>query len=332
VRLVVHAVRHLPLPGSLAAQEACGVSPNRGSAINFSSICPHCGGPMRILPVVPVMPILPVMLLRDEALSPLRPAERLTQRTEEAAIPATTPTAMPTGLPAALPAACCHGADSELVLQALAGSKTAFETIVRRYNRLLFRTARGVVGDDAEAQDVVQETYLRAFTRMQTFRGDSALGTWLARIAINLALSSQRKKGRAIDLGPTDRDADEQPEENAMTASTSDDQAPDALAQRSQVRHLLQDSIEALPAIYRTVFILRAVEELSVQETAFCLAVSEDVVKTRFLRARAMLRETLAARVEPRVQDTFSFAGSRCDAICARVLSDCERLGLLQSP
>lgn len=246
-------------------------------------------------------------------------------------MPATTSTAPPTGLSGAPPAASSHPADTDLVLQALAGSKAAFETIVRRYNRLLFRTARGVVADDAEAQDVVQETYLRAFTRLQTFRGEAALGTWLARIAINLALSSQRKKGHVIEFGPSDRDAGEQPEDNAMNATTPEDEAPDALAQRSEVRTLLQDSIEALPAIYRTVFILRAVEELSVQETAFCLSVSEDVVKTRFLRARAMLRETLAARVEPLVQDIFSFAGSRCDAVCARVVSDCERLGLLQS-
>lgn len=221
--------------------------------------------------------------------------------------------------------------DIELTQRALAGSASAFETIVRRHNRLLFRTARGVVADDAEAQDIVQETYLRAFTKLNTYRGESALGTWLARIAINLALSSQRKKGRVIQLEQTGQDADESCEEPAMTGSTPDHEAPDAIAERGEVRDLLQASIEALPVIYRTVFILRAVEELSVEETAFCLSVREDVVKTRFLRARAMLRETLAARVEPHVQDTFSFAGSRCDSVSSHVLAESLRLGLVRT-
>lgn len=223
-----------------------------------------------------------------------------------------------------------RNADIELAQRALAGSASAFEAIVRRHNRLLFRTARGVVSDDAEAQDIVQETYLRAFTKLQTYRGESALGTWLARIAINLALSSQRKKGRVIQLEQHDA-ADELSEEPAMTGSIPEDQAPDAMAERSEVRDLLQASIEALPVMYRTVFILRAVEELSVEETAFCLSVSEDVVKTRFLRARSMLRDRLAARVEPLVQDTFSFAGSRCDSVASHVMAESLRLGLVRS-
>ena len=189
--------------------------------------------------------------------------------------------------------------DVELALSAASGSAAAFETIVRRYNRLLFRTARGVVPDDAEAQDVVQEAYLLAFTHLRCYRGDSTLGTWLARIAINVAVSSQRKKGRLVQLQESGSHAGPDPEEQGMPLYTPEDENPDALAQRSEVRALLQASIEGLPVIYRSVFILRAVQELSVQETAFCLSVSEDVVKTRFLRARAMLRDMLAQGWRP---------------------------------
>src|SRR5512146_2698060 len=110
--------------------------------------------------------------------------------------------------------------DAELVQSAAAGSATAFETIVRRNNRLLFRTARGVVADDAEAQDIVQETYLRAFTNLQAYRGDASLATWLARIAINVALTSQRKKGRLVQLDAGDDDEDAPAEwESAMPPS-----------------------------------------------------------------------------------------------------------------
>jgi RNA polymerase sigma-70 factor (ECF subfamily) len=220
--------------------------------------------------------------------------------------------------------------DVQLALRAAAGNAIAFETIVRRHNRLLFRTARGVVPDDTEAQDVVQETYLRAFTNLQTYRGDASLGTWLARIAMNIALSSQRKKGRFVrfeDIVPT---ADLADPEDAMPQPISETEEPDALAERGEVRALLQASIEALPPIYRSVFILRAVEELGVEEAALCLGVSEDVVKTRFLRARAMLRDKLNERIERRARETFAFAGERCDAVVAHVMAELAQRGLLR--
>jgi RNA polymerase sigma factor (sigma-70 family) len=220
--------------------------------------------------------------------------------------------------------------DIQLALSAAGGDAAAFETIVRRHNRLLFRTARGVVSDDAEAQDVVQETYLRAFTNLRAYRGDSALGTWLARIAINVALSAQRKKGRLVQLEASpDDDAPAQPEYDMPFRST-EDHRPDESAHRKELRALLQACIEDLPPIYRSVFILRAVEELSVEETAFCLGVSEDVVKTRFLRARGLLRERLAARVESGADETFAFAGARCDAVLAHVMNELAQRGLLR--
>ena len=227
-------------------------------------------------------------------------------------------------------AAAAAASDVQLALSAAAGNATAFETIVRRHNRLLFRTARGIVADDAEAQDVVQETYLRAFTNLHAFRGDSALGTWLARIAINVALTTQRKKGRLVQLDVRGGEDDAPELEDAMPAQTTDSDAPDATAHRHEIRELLQAAIGELPPIYRSVFMLRAVEELSVQETAFCLGVSEDVVKTRFLRARAMLRERLALRVEASAAETFAFAGERCDAVLAHVMAELVRRGLVR--
>jgi RNA polymerase sigma-70 factor (ECF subfamily) len=224
------------------------------------------------------------------------------------------------------PAAAAES-DVQLALSAAAGNAMAFETIVRRHNRLLFRTARGVVADDAEAQDVVQETYLRAFTHLQGYRGDSSLGTWLARIAINVALTSLRRKGRLVQLEESDDAAEP---EHAMHTPTPDSDGPAGMAERHELRDLLQACIEELPVIYRSVFILRAVEEVSVEETASCLGVSPDVVKTRFLRARAMLRERLAARAESGLRETFAFAGARCDAVLAHVMAELVRRDLVR--
>ena len=218
--------------------------------------------------------------------------------------------------------------DAELVSHAGAGDASAFEAIMRRHNRLLFRTARGIVDDDA--QDVVQEAYLLAFTSLQSFRGDASLGTWLVRITINTAISAQRKKGRQVQLDERAELANEPSPENEMAFSTSASESPDALADRSEVRELLQDAIAGLPVIYRSVFILRAVEEVSVEETAFCLGVSAETVKTRFLRARGMLRDALGVQMQSYAQSTFMFAGARCDAVVGNVLSKLHAKGLIQ--
>jgi RNA polymerase sigma factor (sigma-70 family) len=218
--------------------------------------------------------------------------------------------------------------DVELVRRAGAGDASAFEAIMRRHNRLLFRTARGIVDDDAQAQDVVQEAYLLAFTDLHSFRGDARLGTWLVRIAINVAISAQRKKGRQIQLDERVELANEPSAENEMAFSTPASESPDALAYRGQVRDLLQDAIASLPVIYRSVFILRAVEEVSVEETAFCLSVSAQTVKTRFLRARVMLRDLLGVQMQSYAQTTFMFAGARCDAVVSHVLSKLHAKGL----
>jgi RNA polymerase sigma-70 factor (ECF subfamily) len=220
--------------------------------------------------------------------------------------------------------------DLDLTLRARGGDAAAFELIMRRHNRLLFRAARGIVADDAEAQDVVQDAYLRAFTSLDSYRGDAALGTWLTRIAINVALDVQRRKGRTVPIDESPEMNDEPAAEHLMTFVDTRNEGPDAAAERGQLRALLQAAIERLPPIYRSVFILRAVEEKSVEETAFCLGVSEDVVKTRYLRGRALLRDALGAQLEAHASEVFAFAGARCDAVVNHVIAALHAQGLIR--
>ncbi len=217
--------------------------------------------------------------------------------------------------------------DRELVERSARGEAAAFELIMRRHNRLLFRSARGVLNDDAEAQDVVQEAYLRAFATLGSFRGDSALGTWLARIAINLALDARRKRNRTVLLDDTQASDTHADAEHTMSHHAHGHESPERQAERGEMRALLERAIDTLPAIYRSVFMLRAVEEMSVGETASCLQVSEDVVKTRYLRARSMLRDALGAQAEAHVQEAYAFAGARCDAVVAQVMAELLRQG-----
>lgn len=218
----------------------------------------------------------------------------------------------------------------DLVARAGRGEALAFELIMRRHNRLLFRSARGVVGDDAEAQDVVQETYLRAFSLLGTFRGDCALGTWLARIAIHVAFDVQRKRGRSVPIDDSLDCGAEPAMEHAMAFNAPATAAPDVQAETAQMRSLLQRAIDSLPPIYRSVFILRAVQEMSVDETATCLQVSADVVKTRYLRARSLLRDALGAQVEAHAHEVYAFAGARCDTVVAHVMAELQQQGRIR--
>jgi len=205
-------------------------------------------------------------------------------------------------------------ADGPLIERALRGEQSAFESIMRSHNRMLFRAARGVVSDDAEAQDVVQETYLRAFTRLKEFQGGASLGTWMARIAINVALDALRKRSRSVLVDAQELDQEPSPE-HMMFLSTSQAVSPESVLARIELQALLQSAIEGLPPIYRSVFILRAVQEMSVSEAAYCLQVSDAVIKTRYLRARSMLRDALGARIEAHTDSVCAFAGDRCDQV-----------------
>ena len=218
--------------------------------------------------------------------------------------------------------------DEQLVASALQGEQSAFETIMRRHNRVLFRAARGVVSDDAEAQDVVQETYLRAFTRLRDFQGGASLATWMARIAINIALDVLRKRSRSVPLDSQDLDHEPSPE-HMMSFSAPAGVSPESVLARTELRALLQSAIEGLPPIYRSVFILRAVQEMSVDEAAYCLQVSDAVVKTRYLRARALLRDALGAQIEAHAKSVFAFAGERCDQVVRHVVAELQQRHLI---
>lgn len=207
---------------------------------------------------------------------------------------------------------------AELAARAAHGDTAAFEALMRRYNRMLFRTARAILRDDAEAEDALQEAYLQAYRSLGSFRGDAQLSTWLARIVANEALQRLRKQTRRAEIVPL-QSADGAELEQVMDSDMN--QAPDATAARGEMRRLLESQIDALPEAYRTVFVLRAVEELSVEQTAAVLDLPPATVRTRLFRARSMLREALAQKIDVACEDAFSFAGERCDRVVAHVLA-----------
>ena len=209
--------------------------------------------------------------------------------------------------------------DDDALLQRIrAGDRDAFTDLMRRYNRRLYRVARSVLRDDAEAEDALQDAYLQAYRALPAFRGESALGTWLTRIVVNAALMRQRKTGRLADV--IELGADFGSDDAAVPRDRLDEPAqPELAALRAQTRRLIETGIDKLPAAFRTVFVLRAVEELTVEETAATLDIPEATVRTRYFRARAMLREALAREIDFAIEDAFGFDGARCDRIVEAV-------------
>jgi RNA polymerase sigma-70 factor (ECF subfamily) len=189
---------------------------------------------------------------------------------------------------------------------------------MREHNRMLFRTARAILRDDAEAEDALQEAYVQAYHSFGSFRGEAKVSTWLARIVANEALMRLRKQARRAEILPLQPAAAQEMEQ---VSDTDMDKSPEASAERKEMRRLLEVQIDALPDSYRTVFMLRAVEELSVEETAAVLGMPAATVRTRFFRARSLLREALAQKIDVASEDAFSFAGARSDRIVANVLA-----------
>ncbi len=212
--------------------------------------------------------------------------------------------------------------DGELAARAVNGDEAAFEAIMRRHNRLLFRTARSILRDDAEAEDALQEAYLRAWRALASFRADAKLSTWLVRIVINEALGRLRR--RSAQVIPLDAAMESSEQQLEACMADDPDHQPDRIAMRAEVRGLMEARIDTLPDAFRTVFMLRAVEELSVEEVAVILEIPEATVRTRFFRARGLLREGLASDVDFAIGDAFSFAGARCDRIVSGVLAKLE--------
>lgn len=210
--------------------------------------------------------------------------------------------------------------DPELVRRIANHDEAAFESLMRRYNGALFRVARAILKNTADAEDVLQESYLSAYRHIADFRGDAKLSTWLTRIVVNTALARRRSGHRSRIVVPFgDLPADER------RAHESDaDESPDSPEQsmsRAEIRNLLERKIEDLPVAFRTVFMLREVDELSGAETAECLSITEATVRSRLFRARRLLRESLSRELDTATRDVFHFGGEHCDRVVAGVLA-----------
>jgi RNA polymerase sigma-70 factor (ECF subfamily) len=213
--------------------------------------------------------------------------------------------------------------DRTLAAAVSAGERDAFVQLMRRYNQRLYRLARATLRDEAEAQDALQDAYLAAYRAIGTFRGDAQLSTWLSRLVLNACLARLRRDGRRHAAAPmVSMSANDGPDHELM--DISHEASPDDALMRAEVRALLERKLDALPEAFRVVFVLRCVEELSVEETAQCLGIPEATVRTRHFRARSLLRESLARELDLAERDIFSFDGERCDRIVAGVLA---RLG-----
>jgi RNA polymerase sigma-70 factor (ECF subfamily) len=236
-------------------------------------------------------------------------------------MPLLAPAPEPAGPPLQAPAP----RDAELVARARRGDGLAFELIMRRHNRRLFRIARGLVWNDAEAEDVLQESYLRAYARLGDLVDGQALAAWLARIVANEALGRRRSAARVVSL--EEHRARGRVGDNGEGGTTvasdpaSDQPGPERLAVSGELRRLLAAAVDALPDEFRAVFVLRAVEGLSTAETAACLALRPETVKTRLHRARHQLQETLGERLLAASPSLFEFEGARCDRIVGQVLA-----------
>jgi RNA polymerase sigma-70 factor (ECF subfamily) len=210
--------------------------------------------------------------------------------------------------------------DAGLVDEAQRRNPDALRLIMRRHNRRLFRVARSVLRDDAEAEDVVQEVYVRAFGALASFRAESSLATWLTRIALNEALGRLRRQRTTVELAALDGSNDTAPEVIPFPLMRSEPD-PEEAAARRQIRELLEHAIDALAEPFRLVFVMRDVEGLSVEETAAQLRLKPETVRTRLFRARAQLRRMLDARLATALDDAFPFAGARCARLAEEVLA-----------
>lgn len=213
--------------------------------------------------------------------------------------------------------------DEELVSLARQGSENAIRALIKRNNQRLFRVARAVLRDDAEAEDVVQETYVRAFTRLDGFKGNAMFSTWLTRIALNEALTRLRRRRPSAGIEELDDAAAKDGGRVIMFPTSLMPLGADAESGRRQARQLLEQAIDELPAAFRVVFMLRDVEEMSVEETATQLSLKPETVKTRLFRARRLMRAAIERRLSAGFAELFPFDGVRCERMADRVV---ERL------
>jgi len=204
--------------------------------------------------------------------------------------------------------------DEDVIRQVLGGNTAIFELLMRRYNERVYRAARAIVRDEQEAEDVMQQAYINAFTHLRQFHGAARFSTWLTRIAVNEALARVRRRGRYETFDDELSNAEPFMSDNVP-------ENPERQAFTGELRGLLEWAIDTLPNGMREVFVLRDVEGLSTSEVAESLDVSEDVVKTRLSRARAALRRVLLDRTGATAPDAFRFYRPRCDRVVAQALA-----------
>lgn len=209
--------------------------------------------------------------------------------------------------------------DADLAALVRGGDREAFRQVMRRCNQRLYRVVRGVVDDDAEAEDVVQEAYVHAYANITGFRGDASLATWLARIALNEAYGRLRRRRQTMDIEQVDAMAGE-PGRVVPFPNRFGGEDPAAAAAREQLRHLLEHAVDDLPEAFRIVFVLREIEGCTVEETAVTLGLRSETVKTRLYRARRLLRNALHDNVATALGDAFPFLGVRCERMTEAVL------------
>lgn len=210
--------------------------------------------------------------------------------------------------------------ECQLVERAKSGDQSAFRAIMEQNNRRLYRVARTVMKDDAEAEDVVQETYLRAFSNLATFRGEASLTTWLTRIALNEALGRKRKQRPTVTLESVEA-AEEASAQIIQFPAMNTEPDPERTAAQHEIRRLLERAMDGLPEPFRLVFVLRDVEEMSIEEAASQLGIRPETVKTRLHRARRLLRQSLDGELAATLKSAFPFAGARCARLTEAVLS-----------
>jgi len=209
--------------------------------------------------------------------------------------------------------------DEEIVRRVVAGDSALFEVLMRRHNQRLYRVARTILRDDAEAEDVMQQAYVNAYVHLDQFALRARFSTWLTRIATYEALARLRRRGRFREIEAMTENG-----EGEVLAAQGPN--PEREAYLGELRHTLEGSVDALPEAYRSVFVLRDVEGLSTAETAECLDLSSDVVKTRLVRARAQLRRHIWENAGLVARDLFPFHAPRCNRVVDTVLA---RLGIL---
>ncbi|HET6655075.1 MAG TPA: RNA polymerase sigma factor [Gammaproteobacteria bacterium] len=210
-------------------------------------------------------------------------------------------------------------ADAELVALARGGQREAFRHIMQRGNQRLFRIARSVLNDDAEAEDALQEAYLRAFSRLAEFRGDAGIFTWLTRIVLNEAYGRLRTRRTTVGIDQIERSQMEDDRIIRFPSRFGEDD-PLAAAAHAQVRRLVEAAVETLPEPFRTVLVMRDIDECSTEETANALGIRVETVKTRLHRARRLLRKQLHGTLSTSLGEAFPFLGVRCARMTAAVL------------